>query len=231
MNTKHTTFILAMLGALGTAAVVWQRVSVAQANRQLQAVPADSNASTIGADAAMEQEAAALRVQTRDLAKLRNEVSQLRTRPSELAAARTENARLIEAKQTGAPLPREVPPGFISKEQLRNAGYESPEDALQTLFWAMREGSYQLAMQLFASGNRERVHFESLTPEKRAQDEEGFRQRASQQLMKNFNDFSVAQREQISEDAVILHVRSSVGTNTLKFELKRFGNEWKLVDF
>jgi hypothetical protein len=231
---KRVTIFLAMLAVIGTAAVLWQRLSATNLHRQTEAASAANSefntASSAATNSELEREAAALRARTRDLAKLRNEVSQLRTKQGELAAARAENERLLQAKQTRAAAPREAPPGFVAKEQLRNAGYETPEDAIQTFFWAMREGSLELAMQSFAPGQWDRIQFEKLSAEKRAQEEEKFK-RDEKRAMEHFNDFSVARKEQTSEDTVVLHVHSSISTNTAKFQLKRFGSEWKLSEF
>lgn len=234
MNVKRVTIFLASLAAIGTAAVVWQRLSCADLTRQIRAAPATSSESNMAPSSAMnselEEETAALRAQTRELPKLRNEVNQLRAKQNEVMTARAEHEQLVRAQQSGARLPREVAPGFISKEQLRNAGYETPEDAIQTFFWAMREGNFELAMQSLSPEERELARLERLSPEKRAQEETNFK-RDVQETMEHFNDFTVARREQLSDDTVALHVRSSISTNTSKFQLKRFGAEWKWVGF
>jgi hypothetical protein len=71
---------------------------------------------------------------------------------------------------------------------------------------------------------------EKLPPEKRTQVAESFKHEVAEGMMQKFNDFSIARREEISEDTVVLHVRSSVATNTMPHRLKRVGQEWKLVD-
>jgi hypothetical protein len=224
-----------MLAVIGTAAVVWQRISMADGKQQLQATPAansESNASSAGVNSETEHEAVALRAQTRDLAKLRNEVSQLRAQQSELAAARAESARLLDAKGSGAPLRREVPPGFISKEQLRNAGFQTPEDAVQTFFWAMREGDLGLMAQGLSPGNEERKEIERMPPEKRAELEKMLRaeENRKENPMNYFNDFAVRGKEVISDDAVVLHIGSSLSMNTAKVKLERSAGEWRLHD-
>jgi hypothetical protein len=229
---KRFTVILAILSLLGTGSVLWQRHALSDLRASKRTVGFQSPDAAIDSKqfAALESEVAALKNETKDLARLRNEVGQLRTKQNELVNARAENERLLDAKRTGATLPREVPPGFISREQLRNAGYETPENTVQTFFWAMREGSYEIAMQSFAPENRDRAYFENLSPENRAKEANNFKREISQPMMQQFNDYSVARREDISEDVVVLHVRSSVSTNTLQHRLKRVGQEWKLDD-
>ncbi len=229
---KRFTVILAVLSLLGTGGILWQRrgLSDLRANKPAPGFQSLGAAVDSNQRAALESEVVALKSETKDLARLRNEIGQLRTEQNEWANVRAENERLADAKRTGAPVPREVPPGFISREQLRNAGYETPESTVETFFWAMREGNYEAVMQSFALGNRERANFENLSPENRAKEASDFKQRISQRMMQQFNDFSVAGREDISADTVVLHVRSSVSTNTLQHRLKRVGQEWKLDD-
>jgi hypothetical protein len=229
---KRLTFLLATLSLLGTAAVFWQHKTVSDlqtkgANRGFHQLEAKADSNQLSA---LDLEAAALRSETKDLARLRNEVGQLRTKQNELALARAEHDRLLDAKRTGAPLPREVPPGFIGREQLRNAGYETPEDTMQTLFWAMREGNYDALIQSVVPDNAARISMEKLAPEMRAQITNEFKREMSQGMMQKFNDFSIARREEISEDTVVVYVRSSVATNAMPHRLKRVGQEWKLID-
>jgi hypothetical protein len=226
---KRVTLFCGLLAMLGTGAVLWQQHSLSNF-RHGQENGFLSETATNWEDGALQSEIITLREQTRDLPKLRNEVSQLRARRAELAAAHTENVRLLEVKTTGAALPREVPLGFTSKEQLKNAGYATPESAVETFFWAMREGNLALVMQALSPENGEREDYEGLPPGKRQQEEDNFRTEGKSRTMNRFNDFKVTRQEQLSEDTVALHLRSSVATNTSRFQLKRFGTEWKLTD-
>ena len=230
MTAKRATFMMAVLAAVSTATVVWQRVSSPDANQQLRAAPMVNSESNALANSQLEQEVEGLRAQTRDLAKLRNEVSQLRARQNELADARAENAQLLDAKRTGAKLPREAPPGFISKEQLRNAGFETPENAVQTFFWAMREGELAVMLQGLVPENEERKQLDRMPPEKRMEFEKLFRAKDSREAMDHFNDFAVRGKEVISDDDVVLYIGSSLSTNTAKVKLARTAGEWRLHD-
>jgi hypothetical protein len=229
---KAVTLFCALAALLGTTAVVWQRQEFVQARTEAPSESPIMLTNDLPSTEA-ERQAAALREETRNLARLRNEVTQLRRQQAELAAARTENDELLKAKETGPAIRRKTPSGFRSREQLQNAGYATPEAALETLFWAMREGNAEVAMQSLPPDHSQRLRFERLTAEnkieKRAEMEEQFR---SEQLntMKNFTDFAIAHREQPSPDAVVLHLRSSITTNTMKFQLQRFGDEWKIIN-
>ena len=82
-------------------------------------------------------EAEELRAANRDLPKLRNEIGQLRRQKADLEALRAENQRLATAPNSKTPAPSI--PIILAKESWTNAGMGSPEAALQTFFWAMRE--------------------------------------------------------------------------------------------
>lgn len=227
---KRATLFCGLLAMLGTGAVLWQQHSWSnlrhgQANRFL------SEKATNWEVGALQSEIITLREQTRDLPKLRNEVSQLRARRAELVAARAENARLLEVKRTGAMLPREIPPGFIAKEQLQNAGYATPEAAVETFFWAMRESRLDLMLQSLSPNHRDRKNFERLPPETRAQQISGFSAgNLGSPRISNFSDFTVMEREQISDETVLLSLRSSASAKVAKYRLKRLGTEWKIED-
>ena len=231
-SVKQATLFCAVVAVLGTSVVMWQQRSLAVLRRdqKLGAINEAAADGTTITDAALQQDLIAMREQTRELPKLRNEIGQLRAVRSELAAARAENARLLEAKRTGALIPRESPPGFVSKERLAFAGFATPEAALETFFWSMREGNVVVAMESMSPENEDRVRFEQRSAKEREELANSFKTNVEGRGMGSFNDFTVAQREEISPDALALHIRSSVATNTFRFGLKRFGSEWKLTD-
>jgi hypothetical protein len=209
--------------------VVLGRAKQLASQREAKVVVASLAAPLVARNSAPLDEAIQLREQTKDLPRLRNEVTQLRVRKGEMDAARNERAKLMAAKQTGAPVPRETPPGFISKDRLTNAGFATPEDALQTFFWAMRDGNLALTIGALVSTNQERRNIERLSAEKRAELEQHF-SNDREKMMDNFNDFAVRERETLSDDLVALHVGSSLSTNTMKIHLAREGAEWRLRD-
>jgi hypothetical protein len=84
-------------------------------------------------------------------------------------------------------------------------------------------------MQSMPADDEELVQLEKMSPQDRAKMEEQFKASEEIRMMKQFSDFAVAGREDISNDEVILHIRSSVATNTFPHALKRFGNEWKIT--
>jgi hypothetical protein len=224
---KRATILCGLLALFATGAVIWQNRSFSNL-REVEWRGAANEMGAVVEDAALKQEVVALRDATRELPKLRNEVGQLRVTRIELDRAREENARLLNAKQTGAPIPREAPPGFTSKERLTFAGFSTPENAVETFFWAMREGDVAAIFEAMSPENEDRVRFEQSTPEYREELAQKFRSEV--QMMKHFNDFTIARREDTAADELTLFIRSSIAPNVLAIRAKRFGNEWKLSD-
>ena len=144
---KSITAIAALLALLGTLAVLWQHRSFSKTResvsvgftREIPTPPPEATNS-------IQEEILALRDQTRDLAKLRNEASSLRATRTELSAARAEAAQLLEAKESRR-TPAPLPPEFIPRQQLVNAGFATPEAALQTFFWAMSEKNLDVLLR------------------------------------------------------------------------------------
>jgi hypothetical protein len=227
---KQTTIICAALAFLGTAAVLWQQQSLARlSGNPNRGFTNDVPAATETTNAALEQEIISLREHTKDLARLRNEVGRLRTTRTELAAARTESARLLQAKENAA-VPRSAPQGFTSRQQLANVGFATPEAALQTFFWALVHGDIEYAMQAMSPNSSERKQFEKIPADERAALISNTKRNGAEEFA-GFNDVGVHRREDVSEDAVVLHVGSSLATNTLRLKLQRFGTEWRVQDF
>jgi len=81
-----------------------------------------------------------------ELLRLRGEVGVLTRRRRELEGIDKENERLrlqlASTPSSNAPGPR-LSPGYIRKNQAQMAGYNSPEDTLQTFLWAMANHNYQ----------------------------------------------------------------------------------------
>jgi len=229
---KRITILCGMLAVVGTVAVLWQQQSLAKRRENhhrgfTNEVLTDSPGTT---NAVHEQEIMALREQTKDLAKLRNEVGRLRAARTELAVARTESTRLTEAKETATPAPP-TPLGFTARQQLANVGFATPEATLQTFFWAMNEGNLETALEALSPNNRERKSFDKLSPEQRAKALKENKMQGPDTMMKRFNDFGIRVREEISDSVVVLRVGSSLATNTMRMSLQRFGEEWRLQDF
>lgn len=96
----------------------------------------------LAAAAARLDELERLRKNELELMRLRGEVGQLRQQLNE----QTSKAAAAAPKQT----PRSAghaPGAYVAKDQLVNAGYATPEAALETLTWAMMHGTYEQVLE------------------------------------------------------------------------------------
>jgi hypothetical protein len=166
------------------------------------------------------QEAAAeiekLRQENQELPKLRNEVRQLRRQTEELARLRVDHERLLAQQKTGdaKPLPLEATEGFIPKSALTDAGFASPEAAVQTFFCALSQTNSQRFGQCFADETGSVLLHDQM-----------WRQ------MELFTGYRLAGRKVVSDDQIIVGVRTAISEQVLPIPLKRIGSEWKLDQF
>lgn len=97
-------------------------------------------------------EIARLTAENRDLLKLRNEVRQLRENKAEYDRLTAQNAALQHAPSTSATIGSEpaFKPIFYSADSLRPAGFQSPTDALETMFFNLKQRDPDAFLRCFA---------------------------------------------------------------------------------
>jgi hypothetical protein len=113
--------------------------SAAEAD-QLRADLATSN----GDEAQDEAEIARLKEENRDLLKLRNEVGQLQEARAEFERASAENKQLQQTRAGARSADAKQPatqPVTIRIVELYDRGLSTPDNAVQTFFWAQRDGN------------------------------------------------------------------------------------------
>lgn len=88
-----------------------------------------------------EDEIARLREENHSLLKLRNEVNQLREARAQFEQASAENQRLLAQVKAAAKIQakQSVKPVTIQISRLFDRGLNTPENAIQTYYWAVRE--------------------------------------------------------------------------------------------
>jgi hypothetical protein len=164
-----------------------------------------------------------LRNETKDLHKLRNEVRQLREQKPAWDKLRAENQRLrVGAKSDGSPASgASQPANMIAKERLSDAGFGSPEAAIQTLFWALCEGNIGRIRNCFSE---EAIKKGNGLPIEQAQG-------GAPPMMAGFKSFRVVAKKAVAADQVELGIQISAD-ETLPVEvvlpLKRVDGEWKV---
>jgi hypothetical protein len=89
------------------------------------------------------------RQDARELHKLRNEVRQLRDQQSTLTNVRAQHERLRKLREArGQPTQLATPIPFIAPAEFADRGQATPEAAVLSFFWAMKEGQIDRAAAL-----------------------------------------------------------------------------------
>ncbi|MBI5384428.1 MAG: hypothetical protein HZA90_07040 [Verrucomicrobia bacterium] len=168
----------------------------------------------------------ALRVEGREVEKLRAEVWRLRPQLKDRDQLLAENQRLAALpKAPGGAVSRLAEmPGYVAAASFSDAGFATPEDALQTFFHAMQRGDW------------ERI-FESLTAESLGELQESLSEKAEEarvkegeQMLATFRvkGYRLASKEVQSEDRVVLILQTSADGEPHRMTLRRVGTDWKL---
>ena len=238
---KLSALFLVLLLVTGAAAVFgWRKVSeLEHANAALRSQLADSQkaaeharaAAKSGGDAARSE----LQAQKNELMRLRNEVTQLRGGSQALDSLRSENAQLksqIQQLRTSAAQPSLTPSALndapaiqFTREQWNFAGYASPEAALVSAIWAMKEG-------------QPGTYLDSLSPEEQermaqvwaGQTEEQVAAK-HQQDVANISSLSILTTDTTSPNEVRMTVRLDGVDRTEQVRMQQLGGEWKFGGF
>jgi hypothetical protein len=126
----------------------------------LVAAKADAAGSAINAEAggASSGTGAPALVATPELLRLRSEVTRLTERRRELAGVRADNERLRGEpadRGTNGPAGLRLPPGYLLRSKARMVGYNTPEDTLQSLLWAVQNRDLTNLLQAFTARSAE----------------------------------------------------------------------------
>jgi hypothetical protein len=229
----------ALLGSflvvVGLAALwgVWsQRSQLAELRaeqRQLrarQAAPMNDSAShgtteAGGASSGIPQPAL---VVTPELLRLRNEVTRLTERKRELAGVRADNAGLraqVASRGTNGPGTLQLPPGYVRKSAARFAGYNSPDNTIQSLLWSIQNRDVTNLLQAFAPAQADQLR-EQLA-------------RATQSSRDFFSDagsvpgMAILNRKQLSDGSIELEVEMAPGLNPAPIRMQQIGGQWKIT--
>ena len=237
---SFSQWILAGL-LLASLAILWaQRGQVAalgKENEMLRAELAEAqqmnDAKRTAQSGERNEELERLRAETREIHKLRNEVSLLRAGAKETERLRTENQQLRAASRplptatrVGEAIPQTAPSqeGYHPKESWTFAGYTTPEAALQSVAWAMREGDTKTLLA-------------SMTPEELARKAKDWEGKSEAEIgadakrgTDKINSIRILESKILSNDEVVLHIYAAGGEDKVqKISMKRLGAEWKFA--
>ena len=222
------------LASLGLLVMERGRVAgIRAANERLRGELAAAQRSIDSIKTQQNQELEQLRTEVSEVHKLRNEVTQLRAGAKTTEQLRSENQRLRGAdrqppaapKAGGTTPPATVPQeGYYAKENWTFSGYATPEAALQSVVWAMREGDTKTILG-------------AVTPEEMARMQSEWAGKSEAEISadakrgtEKINSIRILDSRAISDDEVVLNVYAAGGEDKIqKISMKRLGGEWKMA--
>ncbi len=236
-------FFLLFVAALAVAVAEWKRTNRLEAQldilQQEKAALEDQLASAndnrqVRENAEMQR----LRKEAEEVLALRNEVSQLRSSSRELEQLRNQHRLLQDQYQQlvsrGAGRPRSAtdePPAEpaagapIPREAWNFSGYGTPEAALVSAIWSMKEGNPQ-------------VYLDSLSPEEQVRMASTWQDKSEaeiaakhQQDVAQIRSLRVLETQNVSPDEVVMKVFLDGVNRTENVKVKRVGNDWKVGGF
>lgn len=160
----------------------------------------------------------------RELLQLRAEVARLSQQQREMAGAPKENEKLrlqLENRRTNSASLKAAGAGYIRMSDAKWLGFNTPEDTLQSAFWAMRNHDLEKYLDALepdvAAANREALRTESRSAD------DFFKGKVTPPL------FRIKGAQQIQEGFVEVQVEISPDIDPISFALRRVDGQWKLV--
>ena len=176
---------------------------------------------TISGSAAQPKEPSSTVSPSLELLRLRNEVTRLTGRKRELVGVQGENRQLNERLVASRTNSNSLPPDYIRASQAQLVGYNTPEQTLQSLFWAVR--------------NRDITNFlQSFTPE-RARWLQADLQKSGISVETFFETVNtlpgarIVEREKLPEGRLALRIEFIPGeTLDWSIRLQQINGQWKI---
>lgn len=215
---------LCCLTVVIAASVQWRQVVQLQSQeRALRSDQSPPPATTVSRKEAA-GEAPLTMEETKELMRLRNEVTRLKQRQKELEAARMENVKLrawLSASPTNLPPSKvQLPPGYVLRRNAQFLGFHTPEATLQSFFWAMANRDVKVLMETVGGPTSQ-----ELTAELQRKGEEEFWKTPNA-----LPGFVVTKSEPRSDKQQELRIEIVPGEE-FKVVARKVGQQWKLFDF
>ncbi len=195
--------------------------------QQLLAARAESPASPGTAEAAGASSATpppAL-LATPELLRLRSQVTRLAERRRELAGAQAENEWLraqLARRGTNGPSGYQPPAGYLRRSEARFVGYNTPDDTLQSMLWAMQNHDLTNLLQAYTPAEAEHL-LASVTNSGRSIDDY-FRSLAA------FPGVAIVGRKPATNDGSIeVQVVMDPGLPGAWLTLRQVNGQWKIA--
>ena len=159
--------------------------------------------------------------QLSELLKLRSEVGFLRRQTNELRRAEAENRQLRArlAEQAPAAAEQQLSYAYLPKESWSFAGYDTPETALQSVWWAVSRGDAQTFLASLTPERLKQVQQNGVPDDKLAT--------ALAEEASKIKGYQITKTTTVTDDQMILDV--SFDGEIRQVELAKVQGQWKLA--
>jgi hypothetical protein len=211
----------------------WKQVGTLQQENgrlrgEVAAAQANLDSATTSRASQNEAELQKLRADSQELLKLRGEVAQLRSRTNELAKiqSRPQPVQPTTSQPTNQiPTPTGPVADHFPRQAWTFAGYESPEAALVSAIWAMREGKPQ-------------VYLDSLSPAEQQRMAQVWQDKSEQEIagkhqsdVANISDLRIMSRQSTTPNQVTMQVNLGGANRTETVIMENVNGQWKFGGF
>jgi hypothetical protein len=222
------------------AAINWRKATLFQAdNEQMRARLDDLEAAAekkSNEEADLSKAAAEkVRTQTSELLKLRNEVTQLRSASNKVATLTTENQRLLaenkKLRSGGAVSNVAAPPSNLAgrdqfpRDSWSFAGYASPEAALVSALWAMKQGDPKTYLDSLSPDEQKRT---AMTWQNKPENEIAEKHKSD---VSSIASLRVLDRQNVSPNEMVMNVYLEGPGRMEKVRMNQVGQDWKFGGF
>jgi len=232
-------FVMLILALAVAAAVVgWQKVTQLRSENEALRAELEGFKERTADDGKVQaeqhdNELQQLRAEAKEVFRLRNDVTQLRSAAKEAETMRAQNQQLRTENQqlrsgTGAAATNatnaansQTGGNQFSRESWTFAGYGTPESALVSSIWAMKEGKPLLYLDSLSPDEQARM---ARAWESKSEDEVAAKH---QQDVSKITALRILDHQDVSPDEVRMNVYIDGVGRTETVSMKRVGNDWK----
>ena len=240
MKSIRIIVILSLVGAAVAVIVGWREVGKLRGENEVLRTELEALKSQNATTAAVQsqkrtEELNRRQAQNEELARLRGEVAQSRSGTRDTEKLRAENLQLRQQNQQlrmagsggAAPVSDPAPASndHFPKENWSFAGYMTPESALVSAIWSMREGNPKSYLESLSPDEKERM---AKTWQNKTEAELAAKH---QQDVSAITGLRLLDRQMVSPDETVMSVYIEGVNRMEKVSMKRVGNDWKFGGF
>jgi hypothetical protein len=172
----------------------------------------------------LEQQIDSLEEENKELHRLRNEIQQLRQRTNTLNELRLKNQQLAQtlqrSKESGQLDAASL--GFVSNDQWKDLGTQTPKQALTTLFYYLSQGNLAALVSRSSLDQMEPNPLDKLSPEDLKRVSEDMKT-----FTKDIKSFRVQQLNQHDETHVTAQIQTALNGEVVPVKLLKIDSEWR----